>query len=200
MNLLETLARIPWLHYWEQRLAGFGFYRKVRSLFREEGLFRPGLDVLEMGCGQGILSNWFKDGRYVGIDTDLASLKFARARRPANYFLFANAAQAPFPEAAFDVAISVGILHHLNNSDLAGHFREVLRVLKKGGKMIVVDSLKPERRDFLRYLCSALERGEYLRTEEELGLQWSQCQLPPSHCKRFNTLLLQNYTMVIQKV
>ena len=198
-HLLERLARQPWLHYWEQRIVGLDFYPRVKASLSDAGALQPGLRVLEIGCGQGILAEWFGEGVYVGVDTDFGSLRFAASRVPRGRFLSGDATGLSFQDRFFDFVISVGILHHLDDAQFSKHFQEAFRVLAPEGKLIVFDCLKPDRKDFVRYGFSALERGNYLRTLEELKRCLSRFRPVASPLTRSKTWLLQNYSIVLQK-
>ena len=197
-TFIERLARSPWLHYWEQRLMGLDFYPRVRKLLHTEGFFESHRHILEMGCGQGIISEWFKRQPYIGMDLDRSSLKLASSLS-SGLFLCADATRLCFKDGAFDGVISVGLLHHLDDESFAGHFKQALRVLKSGGKLIVSDSLKPEPRDRFRSWFSGFERGAYLRTHEQLLQCLKKAGLTLHRYHKTPTLFLQSYFLVILK-
>jgi SAM-dependent methyltransferase len=99
--------------------------------------------ILEMGCGTGQLSNFLgmRAGRIVvGADVCMNSLKLAKDFRDrysiANtLFVQMNLFRPPFPEAAFDLVVSNGVLHH--TSDCAGAFRAIAPLVKPGGLLMV---------------------------------------------------------------
>jgi SAM-dependent methyltransferase len=102
-------------------------------------LFRPGMAVLDCGCGPGSitldLARLVQPGRVVGIDAQ--GEQFADSQRIAAQegldlrFEAASITALPFPDAAFDAVFSHALFEHL--SDPAAAAREIARVLKSGG-------------------------------------------------------------------
>lgn len=100
------------------------------------------LAVLEVGCGLGTDGAQFaKAGaRYTGIDLTDAAVLLAKRR----FELFdlpgtirvADAERLDFPDNTFDLVYSHGVLHH--TPDTAAAVREIHRVLRPGGKAVVM--------------------------------------------------------------
>ena len=101
-----------------------------------------GLRVLEIGCGLGTDGAQFaKAGAdYTGVDLTDAAIEFAQKRfelfELPGKFRTADAENLDFADNSFDVVYSHGVLHH--TPDTAGAIREVHRVLKPGGKAVVM--------------------------------------------------------------
>ncbi len=100
------------------------------------------LRVLEVGCGLGTDGAQFaKAGAdYTGIDLTEAAVNLARRRfelfNLPGAFRVADAEGLDFPDNSFDVVYSHGVLHH--TPDTAGAIREIHRVLKPGGRALVM--------------------------------------------------------------
>ena len=100
------------------------------------------LRVLEIGCGLGTDGAQFAQAgaHYTGIDLTEAAIDLARRRfelfdLPGN-FRVADAEQLDFPDNSFDIVYSHGVLHH--TPDTAAAVREIHRVLRPGGRAIVM--------------------------------------------------------------
>ena len=100
------------------------------------------LAVLEVGCGLGTDGAQFaKAGAdYTGIDlteaaVDLAKRRFELFQLPGA-FRVADAEHLDFPDNSFDLVYSHGVLHH--TPDTAAAVREIHRVLRPGGKAVVM--------------------------------------------------------------
>jgi ubiquinone/menaquinone biosynthesis C-methylase UbiE len=101
-----------------------------------------GLDVLDVGCGQGIdVCEFALAGAFVtGIDltprhVELARKHVAEAGVEAT-IIEADAEELPFSPDSFDRVVSNGVLHHTPDIDAA--FREARRVLRPQGCFSVI--------------------------------------------------------------
>jgi ubiquinone/menaquinone biosynthesis C-methylase UbiE len=101
-----------------------------------------GLDVLDVGCGQGIdLVEYARAGAHAtGVDLTPRHVELARGHLDA-MGLAANVVQGdaerlPFADASFDRVSSNGVLHH--TPDMPEALREIRRVLRLGGSACVI--------------------------------------------------------------
>lgn len=100
------------------------------------------LAVLEVGCGLGTDGAQFaKAGAmYTGIDLTDAAVNLAQRRfelfELPGTFRVADAERLDFPDNSFDLVYSHGVLHH--TPDTAAAVREIHRVLRPGGKAVVM--------------------------------------------------------------
>jgi len=104
--------------------------------------FRPnGLDLLDIGCGVGLLHPFLEGAglRIVGVDVADAALAKARAlNKNASYFHY-DGAHLPFPDAHFDVALTICVLHHVPPDQWHAFLLEARRVIKSPGALIVFE-------------------------------------------------------------
>lgn len=126
--------------------------------------------VLDLAVGTGTLAGEMakRAQEVVGVDLSAAMLAQARKKQPNLTLVQANAADLPFPDASFDCVTSVDSLHHFQEHDRV--FAEVRRVLRPGGRWLVLDF---DRRVLWTKLILAGERllGERSRffSPDELG-------------------------------
>jgi SAM-dependent methyltransferase len=101
-----------------------------------------GLKVLEIGCGLGTDGAQFAaaGANYTGVDLTEAAVELARKRFElfdlSGKFQTADAENLDFANESFDLVYSHGVLHH--TPDTAKAIREVHRVLRPGGRAIVM--------------------------------------------------------------
>jgi ubiquinone/menaquinone biosynthesis C-methylase UbiE len=109
---------------------------------------RPGNRVLDVGCGTGVLTRLAAEivgpeGTAVGIDPGpamigVARLKAGRTHSRARFELGIIEA-LDFANDCFDVVLCSFVLHHLPAEVKRAGLREVWRVLKPGGRLMLVD-------------------------------------------------------------
>jgi len=101
-----------------------------------------GLRVLEIGCGLGTDGAQFAEAgaSYTGIDLTDAAVELAKQRFELfdlpGTFRKSDAERLDFETDSFDVVYSHGVLHH--TPDTARAVREIHRVLKPGGRAVVM--------------------------------------------------------------
>lgn len=109
---------------------------------------RPGLAVLDAGCGVGSIAldvaPSVAPGRVTGIDIDAEQVDLARRtcaeRGISNVdFLTGSVKQLPFPAASFDVVYANAVLQHVSEPVVA--LAQMRRVLRSGGVAAVTDDV-----------------------------------------------------------
>lgn len=139
--------------------------------------------MLDIGCGTGTLAIVAKrqvgaSGRVCGIDASPTMIARAtsKAAKAGLDVSFRNAVveALPFPDAQFDVVLSTLMLHHLPRNVRQQCLREVRRVLKPDGRLLVVDFGAPQRRSgFLAHFHrhGHVDPREIIRLLDERGLR-----------------------------
>lgn len=93
---------------------------------------------LDAGCGTGRhLINLPRHVNIYGLDGSGPMIEEAKKKVKNAKFFVSDVEKMPFPDDYFDVVISVRVLQHLKDHDKA--IKEMCRVLKKGGKLIVMN-------------------------------------------------------------
>jgi demethylmenaquinone methyltransferase/2-methoxy-6-polyprenyl-1,4-benzoquinol methylase len=121
---------------------------------------KPGERVLDLAAGTGTSSIPFQQAgaSVVACDFSLGMLNVGRSRNPELDFVAADAMRLPFRDAAFDaVTISFGLR---NVADTTAALREMRRVTKPGGRLLVCEFSHPTngpfRTVYIEYLMRAL--------------------------------------------
>jgi ubiquinone/menaquinone biosynthesis C-methylase UbiE len=138
----------PRFYDWFAAAYCLGRERKMRERTLDLAGVAAGERVLDVCCGTGTLALVAKErvgskGTVHGIDASKEMIAYAKtkaARRQSPVvFDVATAQSLPFPDATFDVVTCSLALHHLPEEMRAGAIGEMQRVLKPGGRMVVVE-------------------------------------------------------------
>jgi SAM-dependent methyltransferase len=116
---------------WESPAGRLRWARRVKMLSNH---LRPGMTVLELGCGAGYFTHELarSGADVVAIDISPELLEIARTKYPASNVRYEiqNAYALTYTDAMFDSVVGSSVLHHLK---IEKALREVYRVLKPGG-------------------------------------------------------------------
>jgi ArsR family transcriptional regulator len=126
----------------------FGVAAPAKALL---GLLEPEWVVADLGCGAGHVAGLVAPfvARVIGVDGSAAMLAAAQDAVPANVDLRQGALEAlPIGDGEVDLALLVLVLHHA--PDPARVLAEAARVLKPGGRLVVVDLRPHDREDYRR--------------------------------------------------
>lgn len=124
---LDAATRIKALH-----LAG---------LAGRYGIDAEAAEVLDVGCGVGLAHRIYSEkfGRLTGADISLESLSIARTENPRVSYDHYEGQRLPYSEARFDVCTATCVMHHVAPVDWGNFIREMVRVLKPGGAVVIFE-------------------------------------------------------------
>ena len=133
----------------------------------EQAQISNGNRVLDVGCGTGTLAIMTKqlhpESEVIGIDADSKILGIARAKAAKGgirlTFDQGMADQLPYADSSFDRVLSSLFLHHLSTENKGRTLREVLRVLRSGGRFDAVD-FGPPRTFYSRLVARFIVNNE----------------------------------------
>ena len=94
--------------------------------------------VLDVGCGNGKYLSVNENLNIFGTDRSGNLLSIAKEKNLNSQFFVADSLKLPVRSESFDAAISIAVIHHFSNELLRIQaLREILRIVKKGGKILV---------------------------------------------------------------
>lgn len=132
-------ATIRWARFYDWLVAALSFGREARVRERT-------LDIAGVAAGERVLAAKRRVGESGSVHAvDAAAEMIARARGKSARsalpvtFEVAAAQSLPFTDASFDVALCTLALHHLPKDARAGALAEMRRVLRPGGRVLIVE-------------------------------------------------------------
>ena len=134
-DLMNSVMSLGLHHDWRERAADLAE-------------LKPGANVLDVATGTGDLAIVLErrvgpEGRVVGSDFSEGMLALARKKSSTIAFEHGNALDLPYADGEFDAA-TVGFGAR-NFSDLGAGLAEMARVVRPGGKVVMLDFTNPTR-------------------------------------------------------
>ncbi len=149
--LMRILESTPARYDAGMRLLGGPGLGRAQQRAAELAVWRPGAKVLELGCGTGELTRRLLalGAEVEAIEQDPAMLDRARAKlEGAGARLGLRHAVAAeidrLPQASFDAVAASLVLSEMSRSERAYVLRHATRLLKTGGRMVVLDEVTPK--------------------------------------------------------
>lgn len=142
-------------------------YLVFKKIINKEIKAKKNIDVLDVGCGTGIISPLFSQSNYIGIDIDRRLIDFAK-RKYRYSFQVMSSEEISFPKNSFDLVLVVGVIHHLSDKGSNRTLAEMKKVLKSNGKILMIEAIPPmDSHNYLGRLIRSLDEGHNIRKLEE---------------------------------
>lgn len=127
--------------------SNLGFAKHLKLMKTHMGL-RPGMKVLDVGCGTGaLLVELAREGADVvgidtfeeagGIDRQIAEARLTESGLQVR-LVKGTAEVLPFPDGAFDLVVSIGMLEHIPPEVRRRVVPEMFRTVKSGGTLFLI--------------------------------------------------------------
>jgi SAM-dependent methyltransferase len=129
----------------------------------------PGESVLDIGCGTGSFLEALPEGvDYTGFDISEDYIAEARTKFGERAtFVHAAVGQRPeLGEGIFDLAIAVGVLHHLDDPEAVALFELASSALKPGGRLVTIDPVFDDKQSRMARWLISRDRGQNVRSED----------------------------------
>jgi ubiquinone/menaquinone biosynthesis C-methylase UbiE len=147
---------------WYERERGHGYHQMLDDL--EVGLverYGRGADVLEAGCGTGLLLERISRFAARARGVDLSGGMLARAHARGLEVVQASITALPYADESFDLVCSFKVLAHV--ADIRGALAEMARVTRPGG-FVLAEFYNPIS---LRYLVKRLKRPSAISAQTD---------------------------------
>lgn len=156
----EKLVQDYTSKWYQQRYSGSGFlyHSRIVTTMLDGIKFRDGRysdKVLDVGCGIGFISQLYPNFDITGLDISDGMLE-----RNPYVWKKAPAEDIPFPDNHFDFVVCRSLLHHLDDPRVG--LREMVRVLKPGGKWVCWDPNHNALYELIRHIFQKTDRFSHL--------------------------------------
>lgn len=169
MQKIYRLLDYPWIYRVARRILAPGAKDSYKIVLEELISMLPPADlILDVGCGPSSLL--FSVGKHpVGLDPTMSYVAEFVAMS-GEKAVVASAENIPFATHTFDAAWSIAVFHHLPTVVAMGSINEIMRVVKPGGYVVVIDGVLPQVMWHRPIAATVrrLDRGRFMRSQQEL--------------------------------
>ena len=163
---VRRIFSVPSVYRFAQRAIGAEQLRGrlVTDLFQ----IKAGDRILDLGCGPADILPYLPEVEYIGFDHS-ASYIAAAKRRFGDRGTFVQAGTTDFDidaVAPCDVAMMLGVLHHLDDEQAVDALQTAAAALSPNGRFVSIDpTFTDGQHPFSRFLASR-DRGQHVRTPQ----------------------------------
>src|SRR6185312_10548530 len=163
---LRSVLQYPKAYQAFSRLIGANAGR--RRLSEKYIRARDGQSVLDMGCGPADILGHLPRVNYLGFDPSERYIAEAKSRwGTRGQFTCGTVSEQALLERHVDIALAIGVLHHLDDRDAMHLFQVAFKALRPGGRLVTIDgAYVAGQSPITRYLLSK-DRGKFVRTPAE---------------------------------
>jgi SAM-dependent methyltransferase len=164
---LRAVLSARWAYSTFQRLVGVDSY--YEHIVTEYIKVQSGERVLDIGCGPADILRHLGDVHYVGFDTETRYISSASARwrSPKREFMVGGVDDPWNDVGPFDVALAIGVVHHLGDDQVLKLHSLAKRVLRPGGRLVTVDPCLEAGQPLAARAVIKADRGQNVRTPQE---------------------------------
>ena len=159
----------------------------------------PGMKIVDFGCGSGSIIEYLPEQmEYVGIDAEKNYINSAinKYGEIGKFICEDILSFSPKEVNYFDIAIAIGLLHHLNDEESKKLIEAANKVLKPGGCLVTIDNIYIKNQSFIARFLISKDRGKNVRTLDQY-LRIGQTVFPKIEYQIIHDMLMVPYTHII---
>lgn len=162
-------------------------YRSAAEIIRGQLKLSKTTKFLDIGAGEGYMKYFFDagEGKWFGVECWKERILKCKSLGYQIADIDINTTPLPYPDGNFDVVIASHVIEHLSNIDFC--LKEMDRVLKKGGILLIATPTKPPLIAELINLLHKLQPKDLGETQNAFSVL---------SLKSFIAKRLSNYTLI----
>jgi cyclopropane fatty-acyl-phospholipid synthase-like methyltransferase len=166
MSQINAL-RFPSMYLLSQGVLGAKKARK--KCIEEYARVRPGMRVLDIGCGPGYVVQYLPTVSYFGFDISSRYINYAKQKYGTRGTFFAQRFDATMATKLrpFDLILMAGLLHHLNDTEAADLLDLSKQAINKTGRLITLDPCYHANQSPIAKFLMNRDRGQSIRESAE---------------------------------
>lgn len=137
-HILYRIASKPGLFLFFRKAGHFHYIAEHRVIRNYFSSLPPGSEILHIACESGYFSNFFKEYRYTGVDLSEVKIAYALKHFKGDFKVM-DAMALEFAASTFDGILLSGVFHNIDDITSIQVLREAKRVLKPGGKVLILE-------------------------------------------------------------
>ena len=124
--------------------------------------------ILDLGCGTGLLKRYHPNCHYVGIDTNIRYIEYAKKNLTGTFIVGDILELKKYVDSnTFDFIILNGVLHHLDDSCVANLLKSLDSIMSRSGKIIIIDHIYKNDLNLINKILLKFDRGTFSRQVAE---------------------------------
>jgi 2-polyprenyl-3-methyl-5-hydroxy-6-metoxy-1,4-benzoquinol methylase len=162
---IKSVLSVPIIYNFFQLIMGA---RKGRAQFVAEYVRpKPGERLIDLGCGTAEILDCLPTVDYTGYDISQAYIHSAQIKfGNRGMFICAEPDEKSVSQFdKFDIAIAIGVLHHLDAASAITMLRTAHAALKVGGRLITIDPCFAADQSIFARFCVGRDRGQNVGTQ-----------------------------------
>ena len=147
-----------------------GVNDRTKEIIRDYVRPNPDTVILDVACGRGDYAKALHPHKYLGIDNNPAYIEYAKEKfGDFGSFVCCDVAEARVhtKDLRPNVAILIGVLHHLTTDQANALMSDIRDLLEPNGRVVSVDPVFTAEQGLTARLLAASDRGKFVRSTEE---------------------------------
>ena len=160
------------------------------------------MKIVDFGCAPGSIIEYLPGQvEYVEVDAEKNYIDSAKNKYGETGIFICEDILSFSPKEVnyFDIAIAIGLLHHLNDEESKKLIETANKVLKPGGCLVTIDNIYIKNQSFIARFLISKDRGQNVRTLNQY-LAIGQTVFPKIEYQIIHDLLRVPYTHIIMRM